>query len=519
MNVQMHRDGLNYTCQFRIIVALWLLLSVSSVSLAQDGSPGVRDWSQPINISQSPGDSADPTMVADNAGTVHLFWSERFEDESDHRGPRIHGNTLMYSHWRNGEWSAPNDVLVSPDEGEIWQPAAAVDKFGVLHIIWASAPGGRLYYSHAAVEQAPSARSWLAPTQLYSGLPTLALPGGVAVDSHGIVHVIATSRDLGQEVVHMSSADGGLSWSSPTSLSSVMPDLPGDSLVSGGVAMHIDAQDNLHVGWTMFNQDGFGVIIYYAQSSDGGVTWSPPFIVGEKAETDYEADWLNIATVGEDRIHLVWTGIGRPPGRVYRTSLDGGETWTPATPFMEGLVGETESPRMVVDSAGAVHLFTPARTVTTDTGVRYSYWTGQDWTTPTKIPGPPPDPGAYPALRLTATVNLGNQIWVAWYDEPKGEVFVTNGESSAPVVAPVPFVVPPQNDDALAQEDLNRTSQPTPTIAISPVPARVLPETTPSDAAQKKINLMTLLIVSILPSTAVVVAVMVGIAAKRRHWR
>jgi hypothetical protein len=522
MKARVRWVGSNRVRWLLVVVAFSLCFNVGQLASAQDESPGVRQWAQPTNISQSPGDSSDPAMVADRAGMVHLFWSERFGDEIDSRGQRIHGNTLMYSRWRDGEWSTPNDVLVSPDGSEIWQPAVVVDQFGVLHVIWASAPGGRLYYSHAPVAQALSAQGWLVPKLLHSGLPTFALPAGIAVDSRGVVHVIATGSDIGQEVFHIASTDGGFSWSSPTSLSSKMPGLPADSLVSGGIAVYIDARDNLHAGWSMFNREGFGVVIYYTRSSDSGATWSTPFVVGEKAETDYEADWLNIAVVGENRIHLVWTGIGRPPGRIYRTSFDGGMTWTPATPFMEGLVGETESPRMVVDSAGVVHLFTPARTVTTDTGVRYAYWAGQTWTRPTKIPGPPPDPGAYPALGLTATINLGNQIWVAWYDQPKGEVFVTHGESGAPVVAPTSFferqteVV--QEHDAAPQNATATTSAPLATTKPSSTAVSDAVIFQPSETYRAEPNPLFPVLAGGLPAFALIVGVLlVHLSRLRRH--
>lgn len=500
-----------------ICLAIGQLFAGASISHAQDTTAAVRAWSEPLNISQSFGDSADPTIVADNTGVVHLFWSEQSGEEVDRRGQRIHGNTLMYSRWENGEWLSPIDVLVSPDDGEIWQPVAAVDKFGILHLVWASAPSGRLYYSHAPAVDAVTARGWSAATQLHIGLPTSALPAGLAVDSEGIVHVIATSRDLGQEVIHLASADGGATWSPATSLSAEMPGLPGDGLVSGGIAMHVDSRDRLHVGWSMYNRDGFGVIVYYTQSDNGGATWSTPFIVGEKAETDYEADWLNIATADDNRVHLVWTGIGFPPGRLYRTSFDGGNTWTPATQFMEGMVGETESPRMVTDSAEIVHLFTPLRTVTTDTGIRYAYSAGPEWTAPFKIPGPPPDPGAYPALRVSATLNLGNQIWVAWYDEPRGEIFVVSGESGAPAIAPVPLVPSPWQSAAVTTAMPAQTELPVP-AATATVAIRLDFASTQS-SGMPALTSATALLISLAPSVGVVIALLIGVAAARKRRR
>lgn len=518
-----HLEGSGMIFDLRCVLCkVWfmlaaLLLLVPLPALAQGQAPRVASWSEPVNISQSIGDSSDPTIVADSTGAVHLLWSEKFGEETDGQGQRIHGNTLMYSRWDNGMWSTPIDVLVSPDGGEVWQPVAATDKFGGLHVIWASMPGGKLYYSHAVAEQASSAQGWVAPIQLYSGLPTATLPGGLAVNSQGTVHVIATSRDPGWEVVHMSSSDGGLTWSSTTSLSSAMPFLQEVPLVSAGIAFTIDKMDHLHAGWSMYNGEGFSAAVYYTQSVDGGMSWRTPLIVGQKAETDFDASWLNIATASEGQVFLVWTGIGKPPGRIYRTSSDGGLTWTPATPFMEGLVGGTGSPRMVVDSAEIVHLLTPARAYGTDSGVRYLYWLGQDWTAPAKIPGPPPDPGFYPALQLTATANLGNQIWMAWTDQLKGDIFVTNGESGASATAAISFVAPPQNDDMIEPRQPVGASPPAPTATAALSPEQTRYDTAPPGGVQT-MNPMTLLIVSVGPSAGVVIAILLGItAAKRRR--
>jgi len=424
-----------------LLVGLFWLWLPGSYSLAQNPLPGVGSWSDPVNISRSRGESTDPAIVADQTGLVHLFWSEEMGGKSGGTPDRQHGDAIAYSRWDGKAWSEPIDVLVSPDGGSVWQPVAVVDRFGVLHVIWASHPSGRLYYSHSSVENAGTAQGWASPLQMGSGMPTLVLPAAIAVDHRGTVHVVYSAYGYATAVMHVESTDGGVTWSVPTPVSADMPVVSEEVLVSGGTALTIDDGDGLHVGWSMYNQDGFGVAVYYACSRDGGQTWSTPLVVGEKAEDDYEADWLNIATVGMDRIFLVWTGIGRPPGRIYRLSTDGGETWTPPTPFMEGMVGETESPRMIVDSASTVHLFTHARVDTGDrtTGIRYLYWTDHGWSAPYLIPGPPPDPRRYGGFRDTATVRLGNQLFDAWYDQALGEILVVHGESGAPALSPVPF--------------------------------------------------------------------------------
>ncbi len=222
--------------------------------------------------------------------------------------------------------------------------------------------------------------------------------------------------------------------------------------MSGGIALTIDSADRLHAGWSMFNQAGFGEVVYYTRSEDQGQTWERPLLVGIKAESDYESDWLNIATVGDNQVYLVWTGIGRPPGRIYRISKDSGLSFTEPIPFMNGWVGETESPRMVVDSGGTVHLFTPARDRETSriSGVHYLYWLGRFWSEPLLLEGPGENPSSYGALRMTATISLGSEIFAFWIDEGRGEIFGVNGRSNSSIQPATPFV--PTLDDSLIND-------------------------------------------------------------------
>jgi len=486
---------------YRLVLLNMASLLAAILSLAplpvrsQAVSPGEVKWFSPEMVSGSFGcHSTDPAIVADQTGTVHLFWSETVGECVVERSEMQPGNAIAYSHWDGSMWSEPMDVLVSPDGGAIWQPVAAVDSTGLLHLIWAS-EFGALYYSHAYVSAASTAHGWLSPVELASGLPTLALPAALAVDSQQRVHVIYTSREPTQEVMHIVSMDGGMTWAwdQVTAVSAAMFLPPGaENLVSGGTVLTIDEADRLHVGWTMFNADGFGVIVFYAQSRNGGLSWSEPMVVDEKGPDDYEADWMNIATVGTDTIMLVWIGVGHPPGRSYRYSLDGGQTWTPPTHFMEGLVGETESPRMVVDSASTIHLLTPARRDTGDrtSGTRYLTWSKGFWSDPFLIPGPAGKERRYGGLRHTTTIRLGHEIFDAWFDEGLGAIWVVRGIVDAPVLDPLPFLKLERSSEEKDEEVAAPGPQATPSLSPDiPISVEPLPSSSDSDKDTLKVVL------------------------------
>ena len=40
------------------------------------------DWSEPLNISNSPGQSIDQSLTVDPSGVVHLVWVEEVEQDT-----------------------------------------------------------------------------------------------------------------------------------------------------------------------------------------------------------------------------------------------------------------------------------------------------------------------------------------------------------------------------------------------------------------------------------------------------
>jgi hypothetical protein len=83
----------------RITVLLFQIVSVVFAAgiTTQDAAAQTDEitWSSPINLSNSPdASSADPVVVSDPAGLVHLFWAEKMGT-----APGNSTDTLMYAQW------------------------------------------------------------------------------------------------------------------------------------------------------------------------------------------------------------------------------------------------------------------------------------------------------------------------------------------------------------------------------------------------------------------------------------
>lgn len=411
--------------------SILMLLSLGGISCVQAQSD--MAWSPPINISQSIGSSLWPWLISDESGALHLFWVDDVGGVHESGRPQS-VNTIMYRFWRDGVWSEPRDVLVSPGGDYAAAPVAAIDRSGVLHVVWSSNNG--IYYSNADSRFAANPHAWRTVVRLALRGPSDIYPAAIAVDPEDHIHVVVASPEGGYEVVHVSSIDGGETWSAPTSVSAVMDDLSNQVLASSTIVLKIDEVGKLHVAWAMYDQEGFGRAILYSSSTDAGQNWSAPLVLGTREVGDYSAEWPVMASVGSSEVYLVWVGQGSPPGRSYRFSSDGGATWSDVAPVMEGYRGGNRGLAMAVDSANALYLFSSARLGGDDTTVRNTIGRNGIWGSVTAI-----DPTFAGQHSVTAAVLGGNHLFVAWEEFVSGEIFLSESLVDAPAILTRQFPV------------------------------------------------------------------------------
>src|SRR5947208_10045835 len=133
------------------------------------------------------------------------------------------------------------------------------------------------------------------------------------------------------------SSDGGLTWT-PTLLdvSSSPPDcsafLCGWAFLGPGIAMTSDAAGQLYVLWNAGSVDGGPERIYFSRSTDGGSTWSPRADVS-LAPQGVDHAFPALAAGGAGDIRIAWMDQRYEPHWhvYYRTSADGGSTWSGET--------------------------------------------------------------------------------------------------------------------------------------------------------------------------------------------
>jgi hypothetical protein len=215
------------------------------------------------------------------------------------------------------------------------------------------------------------------------------------------------------------------------------------------VRVAVGPDGHLHVTWVEYQlPEGFPPQgIYYAQSGDGGLSWSTP---REMAPSGYNQG--NVMVSGEN-VYVAYLGIASVGGRYLVESLDNGRTWQePETLAPAGGAGTTGAIQLAVDSTGSVHA------VYTDIACVFHRQRLPDgWTEPECVSSPEATRALkeYPAM----TIGLGNQIHVLYYTDRK-QLWYTTRTLDAPAIAPlpVPTLAPPTPTVPL----------PTATIAVTP---------------------------------------------------
>ena len=443
----------------------WVALWVATLGLLLSPGPAAAQgevvaleapaitWSEPTNLSRSAPSSAYPTIVADQHGWVHVFWSEDVNGMPLRSGdlPSV-GNAIAYSRWDGARWTQPVDVVSVPGEALAGFPEVAIDAENNLHLVWI---GQRtVYHSKAPATEAASTHAWSTPVPVAQGNLPRTHPVDIAIDAASVIHVLLADNTYEGAARVTRSLDGGASWQP---LQDVSP--PSDPLESSisRVRLMVDAMDRLHATWQSNQAEGYGQAVYYARSVDSGQTWDPPERFGYRDPGEIFVEYLSLASRGENELHAFYVD-GGTVGRWHRISLDGGETWSAAQHIITDMEGINGYMAPVVDGAGRLHLVINMRTMEQVVGIYHAVWLEGNWSAvrPVDVTSP-----AAPSAHATAAVlQLGNEIHVVYVQLDGGEIWHVCGTISD--VAPYPAIAAATGAlAALPTAALRATSAPT----------------------------------------------------------
>lgn len=483
-------------------VALLLLMFLGATpALAQVQSP---DWSEPYRLSNETGNVmvGGAMMTGDQYGYTHTIWGEM--SYVDGR------TTLLYSQFDGESWTPAVDfhIVAGTTFGFIGPPV--VDKNGILHLVWTGSTTGPIFYMQAVASEAGSAKAW----SMRSVIRVPASYAEVQVDAEGVVHIIYANEG-GQEtgVYYIRSADEGETWTQPYWLD---PDIP-VNYIAGRAYFRIDSvTQDLHVVWPYEQvvDDAFQVVeVRYSHSTDGGDTWSLPYLVDAADESPDElrsagSMGLSFAVYNQE-LHIIWAGTATV-NREHRHSTDNGETWSNSRRIFGSLQGAAGD-SLFVDGSGRFHYLGQIRW---PQGIYHSIWNGEAWREPQLVylvrKSSYEDYRGVHAHFVRAAIQNGNQLIITFTNSP-GELdlvlyTIHTTLQDIPAVAPLPLPTEPAPVVMEAETAANAAVVATP---------RAIPqfETEITDISAPTTSLW----VSMLPTAAILLLVIAVGVFKQRH--
>lgn len=446
----------------RVLSCLLVALALS-VAFTWQGVQAQTGWSTPSVIFRTDGYATRPRLVADATGDLHLLFFLREATESGAGTATM----IMYSRLHDGVWSAPVDVLVGAGTNS---PSVAVDARGILHVVWEGGTQGELAYSQAHVSQAGTARGWSQPRLLSE--PNTFDSDILAVEDGTLRLVYSTGSGY---VWYQESADGGTSWSTPTTVAE--PETQG--CTTNNPRMAVDSAGSIHVVWTELKlPSGWppcGAL--YSDSLDHGRNWSIPVRI---AGPGYGQ--INLLATDPSTIFLAWNAMVGIGERKFTRSIDGGFGWASAQLLTSGLRGGfTGYPSMAADSAGVIHLVTSVdRPRNESMAVYHLAWNGTAWSDPVLV-----STGAigFRSVELPwIVVSNGNQLHVVYEDDFQRIWHTTRSVSALPI--PASELLPPPQTQADATREPAGTQTvfvATPRPDLSGLPEIVDPTVSPRE--------------------------------------
>jgi hypothetical protein len=347
-------------------IGVFLFSVTHAASAYPQEAEGPGEWSRPIDLSLGTvGENQFPTIIADAAGGVHVFWDESIEVNGGLR------SWVDYAYWDGINWSPAVDVFIGSESWRsAWGAQAVVDSQGVMHTVWVD--GFELAYAQRHVDSPVSARSWTGRVTLPASPGGSIGPVALALDDAGVLHVIymhAGAPDPG--VYHLRSEDGGKEWSSPLLIS----DPRWRSWPINQQRYVVDVlslNDALHVVWY---QQGLGLV--YTQGRSNGQEWSSPEVIPGAGQ------WPSLVALDENQLLLLTTGAIDDDIclKLQNISQDERQTWSTAQRTAQPAKGCLGRVNAVRDAEDGYHLLMSGRTTFLNEPERiwYASGNGQRW--------------------------------------------------------------------------------------------------------------------------------------------
>jgi hypothetical protein len=319
-----------------MIALIVLLLSSSSIAtlLINYLQPAhAQTFSNPVNLTNGPGDQTDPHIAASGTNAYLVMTSEEGG-----------GSNILFSR--------------SVDGGISYSPPTQLPSVGFSFLPSVAASGNNVYVSWTSVTtesdiflitSTDGGLNFGSPVEVTIGDQSNARSSVVAAYGNNVYVAwqdfsVSTST-LDPEIFFAVSTDGGLSFSSPINISNT----PGRLDRNPAIAAF---EGNVYVVWTECAQNGTDCRIFFTKITDNGATFSIPAV----ALSNPESSLPDIAVIGNTVYVVYGQTFTTVEGSIARdvfllTSLDGGITFGQPINLSNSLAGISQNPNIDVSGS------------------------------------------------------------------------------------------------------------------------------------------------------------------------
>ncbi len=256
-----------------------------------------------------------------------------------------------------GPHFGPNVQVDRPPAYSAGAPSLKVGSDGVAYLAFTGWGGSVTQADIFFTKSLDGGQTWTTPVRVNNdaGGANQAEPA-LALDNANHIYIAWTdSRNGNNDVFFAKSTDGGLSFSANVRAN----DVTTNSQAEPDVAVDPVNPTIVHTAWTDTRSAVTGPDIYYANSTDGGLSFNPSVRVNNDATASEQGE-PRIATAPNRDVYLAWSDprtAARGRDIYFSKSSDRGASWAPNIPVNDdtGAAAQGE-PTIATDVAGMIYV-------------------------------------------------------------------------------------------------------------------------------------------------------------------
>jgi hypothetical protein len=179
-------------------------------------SDGGHTWTSPVDVSNSPAMTFHADIAVESSGAIDIVWC-------DHRSGEENADIFFAHSSDNGKtWSAPLDISNTP--GQSTEPSLAVGLNDSIHVVWSDTSKGEknqdIYYVSSFDQGKTWAKDPLLPAEDISNTPGSSSEPAIATDSDGKPNVVwldGTPGESHPDIFYIRKESGA--WTKPINVS------------------------------------------------------------------------------------------------------------------------------------------------------------------------------------------------------------------------------------------------------------------------------------------------------------